>query len=77
MQTVPGAGLQLGGVQTQMQTMQVEQTQTLALELQSQPGEKKRRMACTCPNCKDTEKRWESVTYYGFVLIGVRSGRYG
>ncbi|XP_016102099.1 transcription factor Sp2 [Sinocyclocheilus grahami] len=56
-QTVPGAGLQLGGVQTQMQTMQVEQTQTLALELQSQPGEKKRRMACTCPNCKDAEKR--------------------
>ncbi|CAM4732530.1 unnamed protein product [Leuciscus chuanchicus] len=56
-QTVPGAGLQLGGVQTQTQTMQMEQTQTLALELQSQPGEKKRRMACTCPNCKDAEKR--------------------
>lgn len=57
-QTVPGGGLQLGSVQTQ--TMQVEPTQTLALELQSQPGEKKRRMACTCPNCKDAEKRWES-----------------
>ncbi|XP_056591316.1 transcription factor Sp2 isoform X2 [Triplophysa dalaica] len=54
-QTVPGGGLQLGSVQTQ--TMQVEPTQTLALELQSQPGEKKRRMACTCPNCKDAEKR--------------------
>ncbi|XP_051967884.1 transcription factor Sp2 isoform X1 [Xyrauchen texanus] len=54
-QTVPGGGLQLGSTQTQ--TMQVEQAQTLALELQSQPGEKKRRMACTCPNCKDAEKR--------------------
>ncbi|XP_045074811.1 transcription factor Sp2-like [Coregonus clupeaformis] len=31
--------------------------QTLGLELQGQPGEKKRRMACTCPNCKDSEKR--------------------
>ena len=50
-QTVPGGSLQLGGVAGQ----QVEQT--LALELQSQPGEKKRRMACTCPNCKDAEKR--------------------
>ncbi|XP_051957945.1 transcription factor Sp2-like isoform X2 [Xyrauchen texanus] len=54
-QAVPGGGLQLGSTQTQ--TMHVEQTQTLALELQSQPGEKKRRMACTCPNCKDAEKR--------------------
>ncbi|XP_062401531.1 transcription factor Sp2 isoform X1 [Sardina pilchardus] len=50
-QTVPGGSLQLGGVTGP----QVEQT--LALELQSQPGEKKRRMACTCPNCKDAEKR--------------------
>ncbi|XP_048104879.1 transcription factor Sp2 isoform X1 [Alosa alosa] len=50
-QTVPGGSLQLGGVAGP----QVEQT--LALELQSQPGEKKRRMACTCPNCKDAEKR--------------------
>ncbi|XP_063054833.1 transcription factor Sp2 isoform X2 [Engraulis encrasicolus] len=51
-QTVPGGSLQLGGVTGQ----QVEQT--LALELPSGvPGEKKRRMACTCPNCKDAEKR--------------------
>ncbi|XP_028830718.1 transcription factor Sp2 isoform X2 [Denticeps clupeoides] len=55
-QTVQGGGLQLGSVgATQGQQLQVEQT--LALELQSQPGEKKRRMACTCPNCKDAEKR--------------------
>ncbi|XP_030627410.1 transcription factor Sp2 isoform X2 [Chanos chanos] len=54
-QTVQGGGLQLGSVQAQTQPLQVEQT--LALELQSQPGEKKRRMACTCPNCKDAEKR--------------------
>ena len=55
-QTVQGGGLQLSGVTgSQGQTMQVEQT--LALELPGQPGEKKRRMACTCPNCKDAEKR--------------------
>ncbi|TSS35867.1 Transcription factor Sp2 [Bagarius yarrelli] len=54
-QTVQGAGLQLGSMQTQEQPLKVEQT--LTLELQSQPGEKKRRMACTCPNCKDAEKR--------------------
>ncbi|KAF5909929.1 transcription factor Sp2 isoform X2 [Clarias magur] len=54
-QTVQGGGLQLGSVQTQEQPLKVEQT--LTLELQSQPGEKKRRMACTCPNCKDAEKR--------------------
>ncbi|XP_072516735.1 transcription factor Sp2 isoform X2 [Salminus brasiliensis] len=53
--TVQGGGLQLGSVQTQAQPLKVDQT--LALELQSQPGEKKRRMACTCPNCKDAEKR--------------------
>ncbi|KAK0133693.1 Transcription factor Sp2 [Merluccius polli] len=35
--------------------MQVDQT--LTLELPAQPGEKKRRMACTCPNCKDADKR--------------------
>lgn len=55
-QTVQGGGLQLGGVAgPQGQALQVEQT--LALELPGQPGEKKRRMACTCPNCKDAEKR--------------------
>ncbi|KAB5559367.1 hypothetical protein PHYPO_G00028200 [Pangasianodon hypophthalmus] len=54
-QTVQGGGLQLGSMQAQEQPLKVEQT--LTLELQSQPGEKKRRMACTCPNCKDSEKR--------------------
>ncbi|KAF7703692.1 hypothetical protein HF521_022699 [Silurus meridionalis] len=53
-QTVQGGGLQLGNLQTQEQQLK---EQTLTLELQSQPGEKKRRMACTCPNCKDAEKR--------------------
>lgn len=51
-QTVPGGNLQLAGVAGP----QVEQ-QTLGVELPNQPGEKKRRMACTCPNCKDAEKR--------------------
>ncbi|CDQ66481.1 unnamed protein product [Oncorhynchus mykiss] len=54
-QTVQGGALQLGGVTSQGHQVQMEQT--LALELQGQPGEKKRRMACTCPNCKDSEKR--------------------
>ncbi|KAJ8364923.1 hypothetical protein SKAU_G00137540 [Synaphobranchus kaupii] len=54
-QTVQGSGLQLGGVSGSQGQLQVEQA--LALEIQGQPGEKKRRMACTCPNCKDAEKR--------------------
>ncbi|KAK6300439.1 hypothetical protein J4Q44_G00285370 [Coregonus suidteri] len=54
-QTVQGGTLQLGGVTSQGHQVQMEQT--LGLELQGQPGEKKRRMACTCPNCKDSEKR--------------------
>ncbi|KAG9333671.1 hypothetical protein JZ751_010741, partial [Albula glossodonta] len=54
-QTVQGSGLQLGAVSGSQGQLQVEQT--LALEIQGQPGEKKRRMACTCPNCKDAEKR--------------------
>ncbi|KAM3849198.1 transcription factor Sp2 [Diretmus argenteus] len=53
-QTMQGAGLQLTGPQGQT-AVQVDQT--LTLELPSQPGEKKRRMACTCPNCKDADKR--------------------
>ncbi|KAJ8384155.1 hypothetical protein AAFF_G00208570 [Aldrovandia affinis] len=55
-QTVQGSGLQLGTVSgSQGHQLQVEQA--LALEIQGPPGEKKRRMACTCPNCKDAEKR--------------------
>ncbi|NXQ65675.1 SP2 factor, partial [Quiscalus mexicanus] len=37
---------------TQIQ-LQMEQ----ALSGDIQPGEKRRRMACTCPNCKDGDKR--------------------
>ncbi|KAL4648401.1 transcription factor Sp2 isoform X1, partial [Arapaima gigas] len=55
-QTVQGSGLHLGTAGGAAgHQLQVEQT--LALEIQGQPGEKKRRMACTCPNCKDAEKR--------------------
>ncbi|MBN3310095.1 SP2 factor, partial [Amia calva] len=55
-QTVPGSGLAIGGVgASQGHQLQVEHT--LALDIQGAPGEKKRRMACTCPNCKDAEKR--------------------
>ncbi|XP_034544446.1 transcription factor Sp2 isoform X2 [Notolabrus celidotus] len=53
-QTMQGGGLQLATTPGQ-QAIQVDQT--LTLELPSQPGEKKRRMACTCPNCKDADKR--------------------
>ncbi|XP_072239691.1 transcription factor Sp2 isoform X1 [Leuresthes tenuis] len=53
-QTMQGGGLQLAAAQGQP-AIQVDQT--LTLELPGQPGEKKRRMACTCPNCKDADKR--------------------
>ncbi|XP_034456751.1 transcription factor Sp2 isoform X3 [Hippoglossus hippoglossus] len=53
MQAMQGGGLQLAA-QGQA-AIQVDQT--LTLELPGQPGEKKRRMACTCPNCKDADKR--------------------
>ncbi|KAM9314577.1 transcription factor Sp2 [Pholidichthys leucotaenia] len=53
-QAMQGGGLQLATTQGQS-AIQVDQT--LTLELQGQPGEKKRRMACTCPNCKDADKR--------------------
>ncbi|KAM4584152.1 transcription factor Sp2 isoform 1-T1 [Odontesthes bonariensis] len=53
-QTLQGGGLQLAAAQGQP-AIQVDQT--LTLELPGQPGEKKRRMACTCPNCKDADKR--------------------
>ncbi|XP_034391615.1 transcription factor Sp2 isoform X2 [Cyclopterus lumpus] len=52
-QTMQG-GLQLATTPGQP-AIQVDQTMTL--ELPAQPGEKKRRMACTCPNCKDADKR--------------------
>ncbi|XP_033911300.3 transcription factor Sp2-like isoform X2 [Acipenser ruthenus] len=55
-QTVSGNNLTISGLSpSQGNQLQVEHA--LALEIQGQPGEKKRRMACTCPNCKDAEKR--------------------
>ncbi|XP_034756872.1 transcription factor Sp2 isoform X2 [Etheostoma cragini] len=53
-QAMQGGGLQLATTPGQP-AIQVDQT--LTLELPGQPGEKKRRMACTCPNCKDADKR--------------------
>ncbi|KAF3852741.1 hypothetical protein F7725_006096 [Dissostichus mawsoni] len=53
-QAMQGGGLQLATSPGQP-ALQMEQT--LTLELPGQQGEKKRRMACTCPNCKDAEKR--------------------
>ncbi|KAM9792957.1 transcription factor Sp2 [Neosynchiropus ocellatus] len=53
-QAVQGGGLQLAAAQGQP-AIQVDHT--LTLELPSQPGEKKRRMACTCPNCRDADKK--------------------
>ncbi|KAI4786207.1 hypothetical protein KUCAC02_037277, partial [Chaenocephalus aceratus] len=53
-QAIQGGGLQLATSPGQP-ALQMEQT--LTLELPGQQGEKKRRMACTCPNCKDAEKR--------------------
>lgn len=50
-QTMQGGALQLTAVQPMVQL------DSLTLELPSGPGEKKRRMACTCPNCKDADKR--------------------
>ncbi|CAN9510714.1 unnamed protein product [Ophioblennius macclurei] len=57
-QTIQGGGLQLASAQGQP-ALHVDHT--LTLELPGQPGEKKRRMACTCPNCKDTDKRHGEV----------------
>ncbi|KAJ4944431.1 hypothetical protein JOQ06_012975 [Pogonophryne albipinna] len=54
-QAIQGGGLQLATSPGQP-ALQMEQT--LTLELPGQQGEKKRRMACTCPNCKDAEKRY-------------------
>ncbi|XP_064421340.1 transcription factor Sp2 isoform X2 [Latimeria chalumnae] len=55
-QAVSGNNLAISGLSpTQISQLQVEQA--LTEEIQTQPTEKKRRMACTCPNCKDGEKR--------------------
>ncbi|XP_029016066.1 transcription factor Sp2 isoform X2 [Betta splendens] len=53
-QTMQGGGLQLATTPGQPA---IQMDHTLTLELPGQPTEKKRRMACTCPNCKDADKR--------------------
>ncbi|NXN95369.1 SP2 factor, partial [Rhinopomastus cyanomelas] len=52
-QSVSGNNLTISGLSPTQIQLQMEQ----ALAGESQPGEKRRRMACTCPNCKDGDKR--------------------
>ncbi|XP_029429905.1 transcription factor Sp2 isoform X2 [Rhinatrema bivittatum] len=52
-QNVSGSNLTISGLSPSQIQLQMEQ----ALSGELQPGEKRRRMACTCPNCKDGEKR--------------------
>ncbi|XP_027728708.1 transcription factor Sp2 isoform X1 [Vombatus ursinus] len=52
-QNVSGNNLTISGLSPTQIQLQMEQ----ALAGDMQPGEKRRRMACTCPNCKDGEKR--------------------
>ncbi|XP_065606016.1 transcription factor Sp2 isoform X1 [Cyrtonyx montezumae] len=52
-QNVSGNNLTISGLSPTQIQLQMEQ----ALSGEMQPGEKRRRMACTCPNCKDGEKR--------------------
>ncbi|NXE99599.1 SP2 factor, partial [Menura novaehollandiae] len=52
-QNVSGNNLTISGLSPTQIQLQMEQ----ALSAEIQPGEKRRRMACTCPNCKDGEKR--------------------
>ncbi|NXG45944.1 SP2 factor, partial [Psilopogon haemacephalus] len=52
-QNVSGNNLTISGLSPTQIQLQMEQ----ALSGEVQPGEKRRRMACTCPNCKDGEKR--------------------
>ncbi|XP_049635181.1 transcription factor Sp2 isoform X2 [Suncus etruscus] len=52
-QSVSGNNLTISGLSPTQIQLQMEQ----ALAGEAQPGEKRRRMACTCPNCKDGDKR--------------------
>ncbi|NWT12141.1 SP2 factor, partial [Vireo altiloquus] len=52
-QNVSGNNVTISGLSPSQIQLQMEQ----ALAGEVQPGEKRRRMACTCPNCKDGEKR--------------------
>ncbi|XP_062364265.1 transcription factor Sp2 isoform X1 [Cinclus cinclus] len=52
-QNVSGNNVTISGLSPTQIQLQMEQ----ALSGDVQPGEKRRRMACTCPNCKDGDKR--------------------
>lgn len=52
-QNVSGNNVTISGLSPTQIQLQMEQ----ALSGDIQPGEKRRRMACTCPNCKDGDKR--------------------
>ncbi|NXW45698.1 SP2 factor, partial [Nyctiprogne leucopyga] len=52
-QNMSGNNLTISGLSPTQIQLQMEQ----ALSGEIQPGEKRRRMACTCPNCKDGDKR--------------------
>ncbi|XP_061222422.1 transcription factor Sp2 [Neopsephotus bourkii] len=52
-QNVSGNNLTISGLSPTQIQLQMEQ----ALSGEAQPGEKRRRMACTCPNCKDGDKK--------------------
>ncbi|KAM6295387.1 transcription factor Sp2 [Aegotheles albertisi] len=52
-QNVSGNNVTISGLSPTQIQLQMEQ----ALSGEVQPGEKRRRMACTCPNCKDGDKR--------------------
>lgn len=54
-QSISGNNLSISGLNPSQIQLQMEQA--LTGEIQTHPGEKRRRMACTCPNCKDGEKR--------------------
>ncbi|XP_031749965.1 transcription factor Sp2 isoform X3 [Xenopus tropicalis] len=54
-QNVSSGNVAISGLSPSQIQLQMEQ----ALSGELQPGEKRRRVACTCPNCKDGEKgRW-------------------
>ncbi|KAM4691570.1 transcription factor Sp2 isoform 2-T4 [Rhinophrynus dorsalis] len=53
-QNVASSNVAISGLSPSQIQLQMEQ----ALSGELQPGEKRRRVACTCPNCKDGEKGW-------------------
>ncbi|XP_053553463.1 transcription factor Sp2 isoform X1 [Bombina bombina] len=53
-QNVSNSNMTISGLSPSQIQLQMEQ----ALSGEIQPGEKRRRVACTCPNCKDGEKGW-------------------